>query len=388
MASIAATISETLTQPSKTKISQPTASQPTASQPTYDAVLMVSFGGPGKPEDVMPFLLNVVAGRNVPQARLETVAKQYHSTGGASPINEQCQRLCEALTKKLEESGHDMAVYWGNRNWTPYLADTVKAMTQAGHKRALAIMTSAYSSYSGCRQYQENITEAQNTAGPQSPIIDVIRPYYYHPLFIESFADAAIQARKKLEASARDEAVMIATAHSIPTAMAEACDYEKQLRTTTRQVANLAGFDKWALVWQSRSGPPHVPWLEPDVNDYLEEKATELEAVVLVPIGFITDHTEVLWDLDNEAADTATKLHISMARAVTPGTTPEDKFITLWSNLIESYISAAEISATSATEDVPRVVPDFCPANCCPESLHSKSPFLHAKTDQHAQHSR
>ena len=304
----------------------------TATPTAYDAVLLVSFGGPESPDDVMPFLANVTAGRDVPAERLAVAARQYRHTCGVSPINEQCRRLRSALAERLAASGHRLPVYWGNRNWTPMLTDAVAEMKAAGHRRALAVTTSAYSSYSGCRQYLDDIAAARTAVGPDAPEIDKIGAYHNHPGFVEPFADAVASARMRLPAEVRSSAVLLGTAHSIPVAMARVCDYERQLRETVGLVADRAGFEHWDLVWQSRSGPPTVPWLEPDVNDYLTEHAsagrgagtdagagTGIRAVVLAPLGFVTDHMEVVWDLDVAAAGTAAELGINLSRAVASG---------------------------------------------------------------------
>ena len=331
----------------------------------YDAVLLVSFGGPEGPDDVMPFLANVTADRNIPAERLAVAAGQYRHTGGVSPINEQCRRLRSALSERLVAAGHSLPVYWGNRNWTPMLADAVAEMKAAGHRRALAVTTSAYSSYSGCRQYLNDIASARTAVGPNAPEIDKIGAYHNHPGFVEAFADAASKARMRLPAEVRSNAVLLGTAHSIPVAMARACDYERQLRETAGLIAERVGFKRWDLVWQSRSGPPTVPWLVPDVNDYLAEQAgAGLQAAVLVPLGFVTDHMEVVWDLDVTAADTAAEFGISLSRAVTPGTGPDERFVAMWQELIEERISPGMHRRRLGSL---RARPDVCPPDCCPQ---------------------
>ena len=260
----------------------------------YDAVLLVSFGGPEGPDDVIPFLENVTAGRNIPRERLAVVGEQYDHFGGVSPLNEQCRRQREMLERELAERGLNLPVYWGNRNWAPYLADTVRAMTDDGVQRALAVFTSAYSSYSGCRQYRENIQSARAEV-PGAPEIDKVRAFYDHPGFIEPFAAATDAAVHDLDL--RTDPTIIFTAHSIPTSMAAGCDYEAQLREACRLVIErIERRLPWRLAWQSRSGPPQVPWLEPDVNDEITSLAADgVEAVVIVPIGFVSDHMEVAW---------------------------------------------------------------------------------------------
>ena len=332
---------------------------------TYDAVVIVSFGGPEGPSEVEPFLANVTAGRNVGAERLAAVARQYQHFGGVSPLNAQCRRLCTALAGRLAAAGHDLTVYWGNRNWVPYLADTVAEMAAAGHRRALAVVTSAYSSYSGCRQYLDDIESARAGAGEGAPAIDKVRAYYDHPGFVSPFVDAVTAARGSLPEMLRPDAQLVFTAHSIPEAMAAGCDYERQLDETARLVATGAGFDSWTMAWQSRSGPASVPWLEPDVNECLEQLSRDhgVEAVVLAPIGFVTDHMEVMWDLDVVAAGTAAALGVRLARAVTPGTGPDDRFVAMWQELLTERLEPG-----TARRALGRlgVGPDACPAGCCP----------------------
>ena len=332
--------------------------------PAYDSVLLVSFGGPEGPDDVEPFLANVTAGRQIPAERLATVARQYHHFGGVSPLSEQCRRLRAALAARLEAAGRDLPVYWGNRNWSPYLADTVAEMAAAGMRRALAVATSAYSSYSGCRQYLDDIASARASVGETAPAVDKVRAYYDHPGFVAPFADAVADARMNLPAELRSEVQLVFTAHSIPESMAAGCAYERQLSETARLVAAGAGFDGWTMAWQSRSGPESVPWLEPDVNDCLRELSRRgAAAVVVAPIGFVTDHMEVMWDLDVVAAGTAADLGLLLVRASTPGTGPDDRFVAMWLELVEE-----RLDATTARRSLGRLGagPDRCPDNCCP----------------------
>ena len=330
----------------------------------YDAVVIVSFGGPEGPSEVEPFLANVTAGRDVPAERLAAVARQYQHFGGVSPLNAQCRRLRTALTGRLAGAGLDLPVYWGNRNWAPYLADTVAEMAEAGHRRALAVVTSAYSSYSGCRQYLDDIEAARAAVGSGAPAIDKVRAYYDHPGFVSPFIDTVIEARGRLPEELRPDAQLVFTAHSIPEAMAAGCDYQRQLDETARLVAGGAGFDAWTMAWQSRSGPPSMPWLEPDVNECLEQlsRSHGVEAVVLAPIGFVTDHMEVMWDLDVVAAGTAADLGMRLTRAVTPGTEPDDRFVAMWQELISERIVPG-----AARRSLGRLGagPDQCPAGCC-----------------------
>ena len=331
----------------------------------YDAVLIVSFGGPEGPSDVEPFLARVTAGREIPSERLAAVARQYHHFGGVSPLNAQCRRLRTALARRLAAEGHDLPVYWGNRNWTPFLADTVAEMASAGHRRALAVVTSAYSSYSGCRQYLDDIEAARAAVGEAAPAIDKVRAYYDHPGFISPFADAVATARESLPEELRCDARLVFTAHSIPLSMAAGCDYERQLDEAARLVATRAGFDAWTMAWQSRSGPPSVPWLEPDVNECLERLSGDAgaRAVVLAPIGFVTDHMEVMWDLDVVAAGTAGELGLRLARASTPGTRPDDRFVAMWQELVEERLDPARPRRSLGRLGAG---PDGCPAGCCP----------------------
>ncbi|MYI15826.1 MAG: ferrochelatase [Acidimicrobiaceae bacterium] len=330
----------------------------------YDSVLLVSFGGPEGPDDVEPFLANVTAGRQIPAERLEAVARQYHHFGGISPLNEQCRQLRDALAARLAASGRHLPVYWGNRNWTPYLADAVAEMTADGQRRALAVFTSAYSSYSGCRQYLDDIEAARASAGGTAPAIDRVRAYYDHPGFIAPFVDAVADARMSLPAEVRSGARLVFTAHSIPESMAAGCDYERQLGETARLVAAGAGVDGWTMAWQSRSGPPSVPWLEPDVNDCLKELSGRgAAAVVVAPIGFVTDHMEVMWDLDVVAAATAADLGLRLVRASTPGTGPDDRFIAMWQELIEERLDPAKPRRSLGRLGTG---PDRCPKGCCP----------------------
>ncbi len=329
----------------------------------YDSVLLVSFGGPEGPGDVEPFLANVTAGREIPAERLEAVARQYHHFGGVSPLNEQCRRLRGALAAGLAASGHDLPVYWGNRNWTPLVADTVAGMAADNKRRALAVVTSAYSSYSGCRQYLDDIAAARASVGERAPVIDKVRAYYDHPGFVAPFADAVADVRTNLPAELRSGARLVFTAHSIPESMAAGCDYERQLSETARLVAAGAGFDGWTMAWQSRSGPASVPWLEPDVNDCLRDLSSRgAAAVVVAPIGFVTDHMEVMWDLDVVAAATAADLGLRLVRAPTPGTRPDDRFVAMWQELIEERLDPA-----TARRSLGRLGagPDLCPAGCC-----------------------
>jgi protoporphyrin/coproporphyrin ferrochelatase len=326
----------------------------------FDAVLIVSFGGPEGPDDVMPFLTNVTSGRGIPAARLEQVATRYARFGGVSPINAQCRRLQTALGAELDAHGHDLRVYWGNRNWEPFLTDTIARMADDGIESALAIVTSAYSSYSACRQYLDDLDRACASVGDRAPVIEKIRPYFDHPGFVEPFRDALTEALHEL---GEPSAPIVFTAHSIPAAMATTCDYEAQLRATAALVAEVSPASVWDLVWQSRSGPPTVPWLEPDVNDHLRTLAADgHDTAAVVPIGFVSDHMEVVWDLDHEAVETAESLGLRISRAASPGTRPDPRFVTMWRELIEERLIGGPRLALSDLAERPTP----CSPRCCP----------------------
>jgi ferrochelatase len=281
---------------------------------TYDALLLVSFGGPEKREDVIPFLENVLRGRNVPRERLLAVAEHYYHFDGRSPINDQCRELVDALMAAIETRGLELPIYWGNRNWHPMLADTVGKMRDAGVTRALAIATSAFGSYSGCRQYREDI-DAARAAVPGAPEIDKLPPFWNLPGFIDTMAERVREVLARLPG-----ADVVYTAHSIPLAMARSSPYETQLLEASRRVNQQLGLGEPVLVYQSRSGPPSQPWLEPDIGDYI--RRTESKRLVVTPIGFLSDHMEVIYDLDVVAADLAKERGIEFVRAGTPGTHP------------------------------------------------------------------
>ncbi len=329
---------------------------------SYDAVLLVSFGGPDGPDDVMPFLENVLRGRNVPRERMLEVAEHYQHFGGKSPINAQNLALLAALRDELGRSGPHLPVYWGNRNWHPLLTDTIREMADAGVKRAIAFVTSAYSSYSGCRQYRENIAAACAAVGDRAPQIDKIRVFFNHPGFVGPMADNVMRALGQFPDDARSAVPVLFTAHSIPTSMAEGCRYGVQLEEACRLVAEQAGASDWKLVYQSRSGPPTQPWLEPDICDAIRDlHAHGGRRLVIAPIGFISDHMEVLFDLDTEAADLCHELGIEMVRAATVGTAPA--FVAMVRDLIAERNGMlgdrVAIGRLPANHDV-------CPLDCCP----------------------
>lgn len=328
----------------------------------FDAILFVSFGGPEKKEDVIPFLENVLRGKNVPRERMLEVAEHYYHFGGASPINEQNRQIISALETELAEHGPALKIYWGNRNWSPYLKDSLQEMKEAGVKRAIAFFTSIFSCYSGCRQYRENIAAAQAEVGEGAPEVNKVRMPYNHPLFIEAQAELTQQAIDKIPNSARSKLKILFTAHSIPISMAENSRYELQLREAARLVSEMLGNVPWELVYQSRSGPPHQPWLEPDIRDRLDElhQAEEISAAVIVPLGFVSDHLEVLYDLDVEAADRCSELGIPFSRARAVGTHP--KFAKMIRELIVERMQGAEVRPALGKYGPSH---DVCPVDCC-----------------------
>jgi ferrochelatase len=329
----------------------------------YDAILVVSFGGPESPDDVIPFLENVLRGRNVPRERMLAVAEHYYHFGGKSPINQQTRELIAALESKLAQHGPKLPVYWGNRNWHPMLAETLQQMKQDGIQRALAFVTSAYSSYSGCRQYREDIVRAQNEVGADAPQIDKVRAFFNHPGFVEATEERLRDALAQIPAHARQNVQIVYIAHSIPVSMANTSDYVRQLEEVRKLVSTKLGVTNDALVYQSRSGAPGQPWLEPDILDYLREvKASNLaSAVVLAPISFISDHMEVLYDLDIEAQQLCDSLSLPMVRAKTVGV--HSKFIAMIRELIlERTNPGSERRAVGSMG----ARPDVCEENCCP----------------------
>ncbi|HUD98065.1 MAG TPA: ferrochelatase [Bryobacteraceae bacterium] len=327
-----------------------------------DAILLVSFGGPDRPDEVMPFLENVLRGRNVPRERMLEVAKHYYHFGGRSPINDQNRALLAALQQLLAAEGPDLPVYWGNRNWHPLLADTVRQMTADGVRRAFAFVTSAYSSYSGCRQYLEDLARAAEAAGPGAPEVLKLRVFYNHPGFIEPMAERVRTSFECIPAERRAAAALAFSAHSVPVDMAETSRYVAQVEEACRLVAERAGHPSYRLVYQSRSGAPGQPWLGPDVLEYLRELAAAgaTRDVVLAPIGFISDHMEVVYDLDTEARRSACELGLHMVRAETVGA--DSRFVAMIRELVLERIAGAAKRALG--EFGPNH--DVCPEDCCP----------------------
>jgi ferrochelatase len=329
----------------------------------YDAILVVSFGGPESKAEVIPFLENVLRGKNVPRERVLAVAEHYYHFEGKSPINDQARALIAALEAELQRNGPRLPVYGGNRNWRPLLAETLGTMKQDGVRRALGFVTSAYSSYSSCRQYREDIARAQSEVGAGAPEVDKLRAFFNHPAFIAATVERVRDALDAVPADARGNVQIVYTAHSIPTSMSNHCDYVKQLDEVRRLVSAELGQTNDALVYQSRSGAPGRPWLEPDIVDYLGgvKAGNRASAVVLAPIGFISDHMEVLYDLDVEARQLCDSLGLPMTRAKTVGIHP--KFVGMIRELIvertNPEFGRRALGSLGARADV-------CTEDCCP----------------------
>jgi ferrochelatase len=326
----------------------------------YDALLVISFGGPERTEDVMPFLENVLRGKNVPRERMLEVAEHYYHFGGKSPINDQARALIAAVKAELEERGPNLPIYWGNRNWHPMLADTLRQMSADGVGRALAFVTSAFGSYSGCRQYLEDIARAQAEVGLGAPEIHKLRVFHNHPNFIEAWSDRLRAALQRIPEERRAAARLVFTAHSIPLSMAQSSPYVRQIEDACQLAAQSVGCS-WKLVYQSRSGPPGQPWLEPDICDYIRELHAEgtLTDLVVAPIGFLSDHLEVLYDLDTQAADLCAELGVGMYRAGTVGVHPA--FIAMVRELILEQTEGRQARFVGSLGPDP----DACSAQCC-----------------------
>jgi ferrochelatase len=318
----------------------------------YDALLLVSFGGPEGKDDVLPFLRNVVRGKNVPEERLRLVAEHYYVFDGVSPLNGETRRLLGALEVELADASIALPLYWGNRNWHPLLEDTMKRMASSGIRRALAFVTSAYSSYSSCRQYLEDIERARAAAGENAPVVDKIRPFFAHPGFIEANRARLAETLDEIPLDRRGSAHLLFTAHSIPLAMAEGCDYARQLEEVRSLAA--AGLPNPArIVYQSRSGPPSQPWLEPDILDVMRDLARDgVRDVVVAPIGFVSEHLEVIYDLDTQAKRLAGELGIELFRERTVSSHP--RFIRMVRELVEESLLAP---------------PGKCAPDCCPQVI-------------------
>jgi ferrochelatase len=333
----------------------------------YDAVLLVSFGGPEGPDEVMPFLQHVVLGRRVPQGRLDAVAKNYLTRGGVSPLNAINRELRDALASQLVRDGVPLPVYWGNRHWHPFVEDAVRQMRDDGVRRALAFITSAYASYSACRQYQDDIAQARERVGAEAPAIDRIRHYFDHPGFIEPFVESTVDALSAVP----EHSHLVFTAHSIPEAMAAASGpggglYPAQLQAAAQLVSDRVADETGArrphtLAYQSRAGALDVPWLGPDIVDHLADvKQQGAPGVVVIPIGFTADHMEVVHDLGTVAVAAAAELRLPFALASTPGTHPA--FVSMAAELVRE-----RLDVTTPRRALSNLGPahDRCPLQCC-----------------------
>ncbi|MDQ2838064.1 MAG: ferrochelatase [Actinomycetota bacterium] len=337
-------------------------------EPTVDAFLLLSFGGPQGPDDVLPFLRNVTAGRGIPDERLAEVAEHYLHFGGISPITAQNEALLAAIEAEFGRRGIELPVYFGNRNWHPLLAEATGRLVADGRRHALVLATSATGSYSGCRQYREDLAGALATVGSDRLQFTKLRHYFDHPGFIAANVAAVRAALASLPAELREDARLVFTAHSIPVSMNDTAGpsgglYLAQHRATARLIAESvrgAGAD-FDLVWQSRSGPPQVPWLEPDINQHLRSLAEAgSRAVVVAPSGFVSDHLEVLWDLDEEARATAAELGLAFVRAATAGIDPA--FVSGLVDLVAEQLTGQPTESLSELG----ICGWQCPADCCP----------------------
>ena len=326
----------------------------------YDALLIVSFGGPERQEDVIPFLENVLRGKNVPRERMLKVAEHYYHFGGKSPINDQNRALIGALECEFKTHRQSLPIYWGNRNWQPMLADTLRQMGADGIRRALAFVTSAFGSYSGCRQYREDIERARIEAGPDAPEVHKLRTFHNHPAFIQAAADRVRMALDQIPVHRRASAPVVFTAHSIPLWMAETSPYLSQLQESCQLVSQTLGRPSGALVYQSRSGPIAQPWLGPDICDYIRQlHGRAVTDIVIAPIGFLSDHMEVIYDLDTEAHALCRELGVNLTRAATVGVHPA--FVSMIRELMLERTSGRERRALGTLG--PGC--DFCEPGCC-----------------------
>ena len=339
-------------------------------EPPYDALIVVAHGGPENSDEVVPFLENVVEGKNVPHKRLLQIAERYQLFGGVSPANASIRALLAALIAELNKHGPHLAVYWGNRYWHPLLPDVLRQMADDGIRRALALVTSAFGSYSGCRQYLEDIQRARQQVGQKArytiqkvPQVDKLRLFYNHPGFVEPISQLAANTIDELPEDRRKAAKVVFTAHAIPLAMADKCTYRQQLQEACRLVADRLPNPDWDLVYQSRSGPPSQQWLGPDVADYLRGLAEEgqFSDVVLVPIGFLYEHMETVFDLDVQVADLCQELGLNMLRSPVLGTHP--RFLAMIRELIvertQDKPNRPALGSHGPSHDV-------CPPDCCP----------------------
>lgn len=335
--------------------------QPLTDTPTYDAILIVSFGGPEGQDEVIPFLEKVLEGKRVPRERLLEVAHHYDLFNGISPLNQQNRDLMAALKVELESNNLNLPIYLGNRHWHPFLADTLQQMVSDGVKNVLAFFTSAYSSEAGCRVYLEAIDKARAEVGPDAPNVYKLRTFFNHPGFVNPNIEAVKTALAQIPTERQAKTHIAFTAHSIPISMANNCSYVAELKDVANTVIEAVNHKNWQLVYQSRSGPPHQPWLEPDIEDHLRELKTQgIEDVIIAPIGFTSDHMEVMYDLDTEAKEICEELNLNMVRAATVGTHPT--FVKMIRELI-----AERLNPNTPKRYVGSLAPapDFCPADCC-----------------------
>lgn len=321
----------------------------------FDALLLLSFGGPEGPDEVMPFLENVTRGRGIPRERLASVAEHYLHFGGVSPINGINRALIAEIETEIADRGQTLPVYFGNRNWAPYIEDTVTAMRDDGVRRAAVFATSAWGGYSSCTQYNEDIARGRAAAGDGAPELVKVRHYFDHPLLVEMFSESIRVAAQSLPDDVRDQARLVFTAHSIPVAADDRHGpnlYSRQVGYAARLVADAAGYSDFDQVWQSRSGPPRIPWLEPDIGDHMTALAEAgTKAVVICPIGFVADHIEVVWDLDSEVREQAESLGIAMARAATPNT--DRRYARLALDLVDELSGGRDSARVAGADPVP-----------------------------------
>jgi len=335
-----------------------------------DALLLLSFGGPEGPEQVRPFLENVTRGRGVPPERLDDVAQHYLHFGGVSPINGINRALIEQIRAELKDRGAELPVYFGNRNWEPFVEDTVAAMRDDGIRRAAVFTTSAWGGYSSCAQYVEDIARARRAAGDGAPDLVKLRHYFDHPVLVKMFADGIVAAAATLPDAVRDNTRLVFTAHSIPVQAKSSCGrdlYSRQVAHAAALVAAAAGHAEYDQVWQSRSGPPRIPWLEPDIADHMRQLASDgIAAVIVCPVGFVSDHIEVVWDLDHELRQQAAATGIAFARASTPNA--DRRFARLVVDLVDELRHGREPIRVPAVNPPPlygfSVNGEFCTADC------------------------
>ena len=383
---------------------------PTIDMTPVDALLLLSFGGPEGPDDVLPFMVNVTRGRGIPAERLVEVSAHYQRFGGTSPINNQNREFLDALRPALVDAGIDLPLYWGNRNWHPFLGEVMAELADCGHRRVLVWATSVYSSYSGCRQYREDLADALAPLGERAPVVEKVRHGFDHPGFIEPFADAVVAALLELPVELRSGARLVFTTHSIPSSMArtagpttapsgspelgarpEQGSYVAQHEVVAglvaeRVVARTGLGQQWDLVYQSRSGAPTIPWLEPDIDVHLEALAAQgVQAVVVIPIGFVSDHMEVVWDLDTQARETAARVGLTMTRAATPGNDP--RMVAMVVELFAERLRAAAPRLPGVAHELRTALSplgpcwDRCAVDCCPNPALLRGPSPSGGTD-------